>query len=656
MYHKFFKRVWGDTQGYVITARISGDDYKQNAYNYPEQLDILVQTLEGTKEWADVHFYPVVTRTGTRDIDAIEDMRVLWADDVGEKTGVKPEGLNPKPTICWETSQGKYQAIWLLVEPVSPARAQQLNRQLAYALGGDTGAWNITHTLRVPNTSNYKYDPPYKGVLLWDDGPEYTIERMEKILNDTDVPSEVSQFLDTLRDVPPVPDPDQLPTYEELVVRRGKDIPKPVWEIINTVPGEQDDWSGTLWKLEMLLVNSGFSAEEILVLVQHSPWDKYGRDNRPVSHLWREIWKALRNQKEKTPDPSLNGEVKKFDWLSLNDLLIYSKKPEWLVDQVWMQENVGWIAGVGKSFKSVISLDLALSVASGKPFLDRFEVLDPGPVLMVQEEDPTQRVANRIKAIAAAKGLTGASLKIEEDGLQFELPSNKIVPIKIAISTGFSFQDEELIEELEKDIEKYKPKMIVLDPWFMMSTGTDEFKSSEITTFLKILKKWRNDFNCAVAIVHHYRKGAGDNHTRLYGSHALYSWSENSLFVSRDRKTNTVIIDRDIKDADTTNSEGFAVRFEDISDSYKIVFTEAGAQDTVEEITRYLRTYPIGHTVPKDEIVENVSVKDRAVRVRLHELAEQNKVSLEFKGQGGKLYVTTLANLFDMNRTEMEVD
>lgn len=71
------------------------------------------------------------------------------------------------PTIAWESSPERYQALWELDRRLGPAEHQDLNRKLTYALGADRGGWDITQVLRVPGTLNHKYKEKPEVKLLW---------------------------------------------------------------------------------------------------------------------------------------------------------------------------------------------------------------------------------------------------------------------------------------------------------------------------------------------------------------------------------------------------------------------------------------------------------------------------------------------------------
>ena len=63
----------------------------------------------------------------------------------------------------------------------------------------------------------------------------------------------------------------------------------------------------------------------------------------------------------------------------------------WLVEPLWGDSAVGVIGGAPKCAKTWLGLDLALSVATGTACLDRYEVPQPGPVLVYLAEDSLAR-------------------------------------------------------------------------------------------------------------------------------------------------------------------------------------------------------------------------------------------------------------------------
>jgi hypothetical protein len=81
---------------------------------------------------------------------------LLWAD----LDECPPDKLSVEPTLYWETSTGRWQAVWLLSEPVEPSYADALSKGIADAhkrYGCDTHG-GLGKYLRIPGTLNFKRD------------------------------------------------------------------------------------------------------------------------------------------------------------------------------------------------------------------------------------------------------------------------------------------------------------------------------------------------------------------------------------------------------------------------------------------------------------------------------------------------------------------
>lgn len=629
---KFLQRVWGQDNGWVFVGfkNHASGDWDQKNYTYPDQLDKIIKEVEVKNNSHSAYFCPHLFKDkGRRVKDNSSDTRFLWVDkDAGSLTD-----FNPRPTICWQTSEGKWQGLWELNEKLDITKAEIINKKLIDLCKGDKGGWHAGKYLRIPETINHKYKPAYHGILLWDDGPTYKPEEFVPLEVERD---EVEEAIRELTEIPKMP--RNLPSFQEALVANGRRIPKVAWELLQQEPQRGDDWSDKIWRLESLLVKAEIPVEHVFAIVKGSPWNKYERDKRPDEHLWKEIYKAYKEKATILPE----DELEDLPWMGLDSLLLYAERPEWLVEDIWMAKNVGWIAGEGKSYKSVMSLDLALSVASGTPFLGKFPVKDPGTVLMVQEEDPVWRVAHRIQAMADHKGIMNIDVAHKEGSLVFKMNETN-VPLFLSIGGKLTFEDEDRMSALERAIATRRPKLVVMDPMFMMSAGMDEFKAGEMAGVLNTLKQWRNEYECAIAIVHHFRKGQGADTQKLYGSMALYAWSENSLLVQREsRDTNLVSIRRDIKDA--PSDEKIAVEFLNIDEEYKYVIRDMKKPNN-NSVALAIKD-SLGEITIKG-IQEMTGLSDRAVRGQVKELQEVGMVVSERKGAGGVLYIRATDKLLN---------
>lgn len=629
MLKKFFKDIFGEQEGWIFTAykNHSTEEFGQKKYkNTPQQIDLMLEEMEALNKECSIYFCPHLfldNEKGRVKGNSLHS-KCLWLDkDKGSLDEIKP-----KPTYCWETSQGRWQAIWKLNEYLEVEYVEPLNKNIIENTNGDPGGWHAGKLLRFPESINHKYTPYEIGFFMWQDGPTYN-----KVDFAEPVKTKEQKELEELSELSLPRNPL---SAAKALAKHGKHIPAGAWELLQATPKQGESWSEKLWKLEALLIAAEVPLKDVYSIVRESPWNKYDRDNRTDKDLWKEVNKCAKETHTVIPS---DEEVEELPWVPLDKLMLYAERPEWLVEEIWMQKNVGWIAGVGKSYKSVLSLDLALSIASGTPFLGKFKVNEPGPVLMVQEEDPLWRVAHRLQVMANHKNVTGIDVAHDDDNLILSM-RNTDIPLYISCGGRLSFDNEGRVDALERAIASVRPRMVVLDPFFMMSAGSDEFKSSEMTLILNVLKQWRNEYDCSIAIVHHYNKGGGADTNKLYGSMALYAWSENSLMVDRPKRdVNEVIIRRDIKDSPA--EDPLYVEFFDIDNdySYEVSTDKNRPSSTKDRDADSAIMHALYDLSGQDEFIGIREISNKCddnydrVRYRLQRLEELGKVEVKQKGR-----------------------
>jgi hypothetical protein len=86
--------------------------------------------------------------------DLVLPSRVMY-QDLDEATPIECPLF---PTLWWETSPGRYQAIWVLDVMMEPIDFAAYNRAMNRACNADPGTWDLTRLLRVPGSHNNKRD------------------------------------------------------------------------------------------------------------------------------------------------------------------------------------------------------------------------------------------------------------------------------------------------------------------------------------------------------------------------------------------------------------------------------------------------------------------------------------------------------------------
>lgn len=206
------------------------------------------------------------------------------------------------------------------------------------------------------------------------------------------------------------------------------------------------------------------------------------------------------------------------------------RQPEatrWLVEELWSKEAVGIVGGEPKCFKSFLSLEIALAVASGSPCLGRFEVVHPGRVLLFAAEDALHVVRERAEAIAKRRKLDLATLALD------------------VITTPIVRLDREADRAaLVRAVEELRPRLLVLDP-FVRLHRIDENVAAEVAPLLAFLRQLQRDYQVSVLLVHHARKGASRTRAgqALRGSSELHAWGDSNLYMRRGGDTVSLTIE-----------------------------------------------------------------------------------------------------------------
>lgn len=189
----------------------------------------------------------------------------------------------------------------------------------------------------------------------------------------------------------------------------------------------------------------------------------------------------------------------------------------WLIDSLWPDQAVGVIGAHPKSAKTWLGLELAVSLSSGKPCLDRFAVRKPGPVLVYLAEDRKHAVRERLDALCRHHRVSLSTL----DLLVIDVPLLQLDSMSH-------------ISQLDATVARYRPSMLLLDPLVRLHSR-DENSSQELTPVLTNLRILQRRHQTAVVLVHHARKQSRPNQQgqSLRGTSDLFAWADVLLFLNR---------------------------------------------------------------------------------------------------------------------------
>lgn len=194
-------------------------------------------------------------------------------------------------------------------------------------------------------------------------------------------------------------------------------------------------------------------------------------------------------------------------------------EPAWLIRSLWGAEAVGFIGGTPKSCKTWLALEMAVAVASGRPCLGRFEVVDRGPVVLYAAEDSAAAIRQRVLDITRAR-------KLDIDRLA----------VGLITEPSLSLDRLEHQTRLLQTVRKTNPKLLILDPLVRLHHG-DENSASDTSALLAFFRHLQRSTHTAIAVVHHVRKSGSTTQPgqALRGSGDLHAWSDSNVFILHGR-------------------------------------------------------------------------------------------------------------------------
>jgi hypothetical protein len=181
-------------------------------------------------------------------------------------------------------------------------------------------------------------------------------------------------------------------------------------------------------------------------------------------------------------------------------------EPRWLIQGLWPADAYGVLAAQEKAGKTWAALDLAVSVASGLPWLDHFTCPTPGPVLLFLGEGGERATVRRIEAIATNKSA-------DLDQLADRLRLCFRVPRLAAPGAGSE------LAAIQAELDAHPAALVVLDPLYLAAAGASGSNLYDMGAVLQAIQGVCQAAGCALLVVTHWNKtGDGRGADRISGA------------------------------------------------------------------------------------------------------------------------------------------
>lgn len=287
----FFSDIYGDTEGLIEVAT---DDFQTNRwFQWPRQKEFLnkyVNLRKSENVWFSVNLYKERERVAGNATYG----HVVYMD----ADTCHPDNFRVPPSIIVESSPGKWQCYWILDRATPVQEIQHVAHQIAIAhekQGCDKSGWIPTKMLRVPTTSNLKYDIPYRVKQTGGNEEVYTLDTIAAAYADIPLTQEVVE-----RSL-------ALPAYLPKAITVIEKIPTDIDHLYYDPVPNGGSWSERMWAFMLGCYQAGFTREEVFVVALRAKCNKYDPSNvgkltqtgvpiprrsDPEGTLWNEVLKA----------------------------------------------------------------------------------------------------------------------------------------------------------------------------------------------------------------------------------------------------------------------------------------------------------------------------------------------------------------------------
>lgn len=216
--------------------------------------------------------------------------------------------------------------------------------------------------------------------------------------------------------------------------------------------------------------------------------------SKNIGYIPSDLLANLQDKLQKINEPAKDTGFK-FEPIASTDFVAREYKREWLVKNILVAGQPVIVGGAKKSLKTSVLVDLAISLGSGTPFLDRWETKQAKTAIISGEsgEATIQETANRI--------CKSKEIKLADNSTDwfFRLPK---------------LSKAEELRTLSQGLARGKYEYVIIDPLYLclLAGSTHEAKNLfDMGGVLYEVGLAIQDAGCIPILCHHARKNIGYN-------------------------------------------------------------------------------------------------------------------------------------------------
>ena len=248
----------------------------------------------------------------------------------------------------------------------------------------------------------------------------------------------------------------------------------------------------------------------LATLATMKSWNQMNKPPLDEAELEKTIYNVFKRDNYGTRDRVLPKERKMWTGEELGDFAENHPLVE-LVEGVFSDEAVYMLAGQDKSGKSILAMNLALSVAGTKDHFLSWKIMKHGPVVYFNNELSERQMGRRIVSMCG----------------------RSVCDVHYMNDKDLRFDDN--IDEILDFCRKYKPVLVIVDCHYRTSTA-DKDVGSKIQKVLENYTRIKEEMKCCVVVIHHTRKsavGQRADSSQAMGSHTFAMMTDGNFQLKR---------------------------------------------------------------------------------------------------------------------------
>lgn len=219
-------------------------------------------------------------------------------------------------------------------------------------------------------------------------------------------------------------------------------------------------------------------------------------------------------QSGSTTDKQSATDTVAYRWLTFNELMAGDFRQNYLVNNVVTEAQGGIISGRFKTLKTTIAVDLFVSIASGLPFLGRFDVPAAVPCAIMTAESGLATIQGLCRRVVKSKL---ADAKIDRYR-NYPDAAEKVAQHENAMLANLLLSPScprltrlDHLEALERVIGERGLKCMAVDPTYLAFCDIGDSSSNvfKMGMVLEPLTRLIEKTGCTIILLNHNRKGRG---------------------------------------------------------------------------------------------------------------------------------------------------